>query len=119
MFSGWGAWLRRPGQSRRLVFAGLVILLLILLGIWLGRLGWADHHLRLAEQALDQHDYAAARQHLTCYLDVWPEDARNHFRAARAARCDHRYKEAEEHLRLCRLYGWDGEAIAVERQLAA
>lgn len=119
MLSRWRDWWRRPDRSRRLVFAGLVILLLVLLGIWLARLGWAAHHLRLAEQALDQHDYAAARQHLTCYLDVWPEDARNHFRAARAARCDHSYKEAEEHLRLCRLYGWDGEAIAVERQLAA
>lgn len=108
---------RQRGPGRRWVLLGLVLLLLTLLGVLLMHLGGAAHQMRLAERDLAKHDYAAARSHLALYLEVWPGDARGHFRAARAARHCHLYDEAAEHLRVCRLNGWDEDALTVEKQL--
>jgi predicted Zn-dependent protease len=103
--------------ARRAALAGLVLLVL---GIPAGVAGWylrVQPRLRAAEAALDDHDYAAAADHLARFLEARPNHARAHFLAARAARALRRYDEAEEHLRACRRLGWDEQALEVERRL--
>ena len=107
----------RRRWARRAALAGLVLLVL---GIPAGVAAWylrVEPHLRAAEAALDDHDYAAAAEHLARYLEARPNHARAHFLAARPARALRRYDEAEEHLRACRRLGWDEHALDVERRL--
>lgn len=109
----WTKWVRR--RPRTVFAAGL---LLLLLGAAAGWYGWTASQLRAAEQALEAHDYEAARQHLARCLGVRPGWGRAHFLAARAARCSRRYDEAEEHLKACDRLGYDAPAVTVERLLA-
>jgi predicted Zn-dependent protease len=114
MFIWRGRWTRR-----RLVCAGLVLLLLgalAYLAEWYLR---AERHLTAAEQALERHDLEQARHHLEAYLTMRPGQTRARFLAAQTARRLHRDTEAAEHLRLCQQQGWDQEAIDLERMLAA
>ena len=105
-----------PRPARRLGF-----FLLLALPAAAGGLLWyrsVDAHLRAAEASLADHDDAGARDHLARYLVVWPGDPRAHLLAARVARRERHYDEAEEHLRHCRRAGGYAAAVAVERALA-
>jgi Tfp pilus assembly protein PilF len=78
----------------------------------------AEPHRTAAEQALARRDFAAARDEIALYLQAWPDDARAHLLAARAARRLTRYDEAEDHLRACERLKGDVRAVALERVLA-
>jgi tetratricopeptide (TPR) repeat protein len=100
-----------------------VLLVAVFLGI-LGLLGVAavpymvaNRHYHAAERALEQHDFAAAREHLAQCLQVWNNSAETHFLAARTARRADAYDEAEHHLRECRRCGGDSDAIDLEHAL--
>jgi Tfp pilus assembly protein PilF len=91
---------RRPGllslfSWRRLALGAVVLLALAGLGV---TLVWPQLELEAAEQALRQHDPAAARARLECYLARWPGGERPLFLAARAARRSGACGEAERFL---------------------
>src|SRR5262249_13160434 len=80
---------RRSGLRRRPLGLGLVLVVLALAG-WGGWAAWrqlrAAHHHREAHRALEQRDFARARQHLASCLTVWPNDVALHLLSAQAAR---------------------------------
>src|SRR5439155_26530942 len=58
-------------------------------------------HYRVAEDALRERDFAAARFHLDAYLQARPDDAKVQFLAARTCRRAREFDEAEQHLLAC------------------
>ena len=85
--------------------AAVVLLAFLVGGYFLGYYLWADYHYHAAQRALTRGDVAAARGHLAECLKVWPSSPRVHFLAARAARRDCDYLNAQRHLRLCQKLG--------------
>jgi predicted Zn-dependent protease len=98
----------------------LALLVLTLAGL-AAYVGWGRYwrhcQYRAVRQALARRDAGEARARLALCLRSWPGDAELHLLAARAARCDGAYEEAEEHLGRCRQLGGDGDAIALERAM--
>jgi predicted Zn-dependent protease len=95
-------WLRGlQRHPRRLLLAGL----LVVLGSWglylAGRHLWAEYHYRAARQAVDAYDFTRARAHLERCLRVWPASAPTHLLAAQAARRAGALTDAERHLKRC------------------
>jgi len=82
-----------------------------------GRYLWADHHLRLAERALDGLDLAGAEAHLRRCLRIWPADGRVHVLLAQIARRTQNYEEAEHELEICAQIGVRTEQAELERLL--
>jgi tetratricopeptide (TPR) repeat protein len=91
-------------------------------------LGWAAYEAswylrarsqyRAAQQAVERHDWVAAREHLKTALRDWPHSADSHWLAARVDRRLERLDDAEEHLAECQhLEGRETQAIKVERSL--
>jgi tetratricopeptide (TPR) repeat protein len=102
------------------VLIALSLALLAITGTGLSIAGWqiwAWHHYRLAEQAVEQRDFALARAELACCLRVWPNSAEVHLLAARTARRATSYDDAEQHLKECQRLGWPVEEIGLERDL--
>jgi tetratricopeptide (TPR) repeat protein len=111
------AWKQR---HQRMTFGGLV-LLAACLG-WAGYLGgwycWARGHFRAAQQALDRHAWADAREHLEACLRGWPHNPAAHLLAARAARRLELLDLAEEHLAACQHFqGGPAQSTKVELAL--
>jgi tetratricopeptide (TPR) repeat protein len=102
---------RRP---RTFVAAGVLLLCLGAAGAY----GWTELRLRAAESALAAHDYDKARRLLGPCLKWRPGSGRAHFLAARVARCERRYDEAEAHLKACERQDYDPQGLAIERLLA-
>jgi predicted Zn-dependent protease len=88
---------RSPGWTRW-ALVGVAALVVALAAPQL----WAWYHLRAARAALERYDNAAARGHLRQCLRVWPNSLPARLLAARAARRDGAYEEADEHLDRCR-----------------
>jgi tetratricopeptide (TPR) repeat protein len=107
--AGWA--LRR---RKRLALVGLVLLVLAVVGGWLG---WAEYHLRAGERALGAHALTRARSHLDRYLRVHPGSARGHLLAARAARAAGDFEEADRHLQACERAGGDTPELRLEGHL--
>lgn len=109
--------LRFPSLVRRRPRTFVAALLLLLcLGVAAGY-GWTELRLRAAEQALQAHDYNEARRLLVPCLHWRPGWSRAHFLAARVARCERHYDDAERHLKACERQGYDPEALTIERLL--
>ena len=102
MFARWlGALTPLIRRSRLICGAGLV---LVLLGI--GTVIALPHleawyHFREARHSLGSGDLAAARRHLACVLEIWPDSVEAHFLAARTARRLEDFDAADEHLKEC------------------
>ena len=82
-----------------------------------GRYLWADHHLRLAERALDSLDLTGAEVHLRQCLRIWPADGRVHVLLAQIARRTQNYDQAEHELEICAQLGVRTEQAELERLL--
>jgi tetratricopeptide (TPR) repeat protein len=102
-------------RRRTLVAVGLLLLLSAAAAVWYG---WTESRLRAAERALENHDSNEARRLLAQCLKWRPRWGRAHFLAARAARCEHHYNEAEQHLKACERQDYNPEPVAIERLLA-
>jgi tetratricopeptide (TPR) repeat protein len=90
-------WLRLRQHPRRawIVLGGL----LLAGGIFvLGAYGWSRSHLTDARLALQRHDFYEARHHLDRSLRGWPWNADAKLLAARTARCQDAYGDAERFL---------------------
>src|SRR5437773_10940635 len=75
-------------QSRpRLLLLALALIVLAGYGAYRGgRAAWAWRHWRAIGLALEKRDFALARAHLDCCLQIWPTSPEIHLLAARAAR---------------------------------
>lgn len=103
-------WLRR--------LLGLTILAVAALGGWAGGMQvWAEHHLRAARRANAARQFAAARAHLACCLQVRPRSYDVHFLAARTARRAGDYDEAERHIDHCQALAGVTQDVRIERAL--
>jgi predicted Zn-dependent protease len=94
---------RRPRRA----LAWLVVLAVATVAIYAGvtvyrtRYQEPRSHFQAAQQALENRDFAEARQHLAVCQAAWPEDAATHFLAAQAARRAWDLDDAEAQLALC------------------
>lgn len=70
-----------------------------------------------AQQACDEHDWAAARAHLEEYLHYWPDSKEAHFLLARVCRRVGDSEAAREHLDQAQRLHSDPEALRLERLL--
>jgi predicted Zn-dependent protease len=102
--------------TRRSLKIALSVTLLVSAGL-LGVHFWAQLHYRAARRALDRQDFAEARRRLAPCLKVWFLGAETHLVAARAARRDRAYDEAEDYLRACRRLGARPDAVDLEYKL--
>jgi predicted Zn-dependent protease len=109
-----GRILRRPLTIMLLVAVALAAAGLIAWQRW-----QTAQHLRQGEQALEEHEYSKAREHLTRYLRSRPEDVRVRLLAARAARWAREYDEASAHLHRCLRDGASADVVAIESALLA
>jgi tetratricopeptide (TPR) repeat protein len=100
---------------RRLII--LLAALLVLLGLLAGTHLWAQWHYREGQNALGRGDFAAAQQHFSQCLRVWPGSSLVHLLAARAARKAGDFDETERLLHRCRELGGDADLIELERLL--
>ena len=106
--------------SGRWAFA---LLVLAALGIAAaGVFAWDRHRTRrewhAAAEALLRHDLAAALPHLEEYVRLRPQDPDGWFLAARTARRQGRFLDAERFLGECEKTGGSATAIRLERDLA-
>src|SRR5579859_6988810 len=109
-------------QRRHPLVTRCALVVLAALFAWAGYEGYRYYrsraHFNAARQAVDRHEWAAARDHLTASLHGWPNRAATHLLAARVARRLERLDEADEQLQECqRLEGGETHAIQVERAL--
>jgi tetratricopeptide (TPR) repeat protein len=102
---------------RRAALSCAALLLLSAGAAYGGQALWLGYHLRAAERAHRRRDFRAARDHLTPYLEARPSDAYAHFLAARVARRDGRFDDAEAHLSACRRLHYPDEDVDLERVL--
>jgi Flp pilus assembly protein TadD len=103
---------------RRRPFTSVAVLVLLLCLGGAGFYHWTELRLRSAEEALQAHDYGEARRLLAPCLRWRPGCGRAHFLAARIARCERQYQEAEHHLKSCERQDYDPQALTIERWLA-
>jgi tetratricopeptide (TPR) repeat protein len=110
-------------HPRRLLAAGVLLLLIGLGGFVAGRAVWAEFtfrsHFEAAQDALKHYHPEEALEHLQACLKLQPEHGRTLWLAARAARQADRFEEAEQYLDTCMTYQGDVtvEAITLERAL--
>jgi tetratricopeptide (TPR) repeat protein len=112
----------RPPLRRRLGRWAVVALLLALIALGLGLLGfqlWGHYHFRQARQALSRYHPAEATGHVVLCLRLWPRDPATLLLAAQAARRGDNVLQAEEFLRAYRGHGGDpaDEEYALEGML--
>src|SRR5947208_15665792 len=88
-----------PWRNPRRSLAIVAVLALTGLGLWVaGRYPWAGHHLRAARAAVARYHNAEAEQHLRACLSVWPKDPEVLLLAARTARRQAAYTQAQRFL---------------------
>jgi tetratricopeptide (TPR) repeat protein len=102
----------------RILFFAWVGLAAIVFAIVAGRYLLSRQQARRGEEALDRHDYEAARACFARSLNLWPGQADVHYLAARADRRGKHYDDAAEHLRTCARLGWNQNELEVEWALA-
>src|SRR5438132_13789203 len=95
----------------------VVLAVLGLLAFFGGRHLWADHHLRLAQRALDTLDLSGAEAHLRQCLRVRPMNGQVHVLLAQVARRTQNYEEADHELEICEQLGVRTEQAELERLL--
>jgi tetratricopeptide (TPR) repeat protein len=78
---------------------------------------WALHQRRTASEALDRYHHDEAAAHAQACLRVWPRDADALWVAARAARRNGEYAQAQDFLDRYELFGGSDERLALERLL--
>jgi tetratricopeptide (TPR) repeat protein len=104
--------LRRPGQA----LAVFALLALIILGIaTFGLFFWSDYHLRAARRAVEFGHDAIAIRHLQAYRRVRPSYPDALLLAARVARRQHVWNEAESLLDAYWQQRGDDEDLVLER----
>ncbi|MBM4067405.1 MAG: tetratricopeptide repeat protein [Planctomycetes bacterium] len=75
---------------------------------------WGWHHLQAAQEAIENYQFEAARQHLKRSLAVWPGSRRANLLAARVARVEGDYVEARKYLAACQRAGGMTEDLELE-----
>jgi tetratricopeptide (TPR) repeat protein len=114
---------RTRGAARAGDRRNRVVLLVVLLGACAfafyhaGRQLWGEHHRRQAEHALAGRDWGRAEASLQRCFSIWPGKAELHLLAARLARRQKNFAEAQRRLSLCWEAGGLKEAIALEQRL--
>src|SRR5436190_20891130 len=89
---------RNATRSRRVwLLGGIAVVVLVLIAIWYYGFGPAAD-LAAAETALAKHDPIPAQHRLERRLAWWPSDQRGLLLAARAARCNGAFADAERFL---------------------
>src|SRR5262245_11362630 len=86
--------------SRRPRTTVLALVLVLLVGAG-GFYGYALYQWHAAQKAVTEGRIEEARRCLRLCLWLWPRDANVHFLAARAARLDRDFEEAQTHLHRC------------------
>lgn len=103
-------------SGRRLCLVLLLSLLTAGLGLWGGRAGWIDHHLKEAQKALSRQRFSEARLHLDRVLWLRPNDASVHLLAGRAARRAGDAEAARKHYQQCQKFQTDAsKELALEQ----
>ncbi len=97
LFHRLASWLARPRVRVVLV----VVVVLGVVGYFVGPRLWASYHLRAGTRELERHHPRAAYTHLERVLRIWPESVEAHRLAARAARRDGDLDTAHRHLVEC------------------
>lgn len=92
----------------------LVVLVALALAGWAGANWWAASQMRAAALALHEDRLGDAQEHIRSCLSVFPGNPRFHFLAARIARLDSRYKEAQNHLDECQRLEGISDALQLE-----
>ncbi|SRR5579883_549104 len=93
----------------------VVLALLILAGVGFGLYSYASHRLQAAQKAVKEGRLTDAQGDLDFCLLIWPRSIPVHLLAARAARLQGDFKEAESHLSRClKLNHGASEAIQLE-----
>ena len=91
---------KRPLRRKR--WPWLLVVLVVAAAGWLGGWNlWAYHHLRAAEEAARNWEFAEALEHYKISLHVWPNSGPIRLQAARSARLGDLYDQAEEQLTAC------------------
>jgi tetratricopeptide (TPR) repeat protein len=108
-----------PLHNPRRCLAVLLLLALTGFGGWVaGRYLWAGHHLRAARSAAERYHSAEAEQHLRECLKVWPRDPEVLLLAARTARRQAAYTQAQRFLERRRVVrGSDDDDFVLEQLL--
>jgi len=103
---------RAVGQRPKTALLGLVLLL----GAGTALTLWQYHlfHVRAARRAVGQGHYAEALAQIHKALRVWPANGDTHLLAARIARRNRNYEEAEDHLKECLRRQGTTEAVQLE-----
>jgi tetratricopeptide (TPR) repeat protein len=99
--------------------AMLALLGVTALGAWAGGVGlWAGYHFRAAHAALERHHDNDAVRHLKACLTVWPDDPQTLLMAARAARRQGAFVDAEAFLdRYRQARGGEDDDVILEDML--
>jgi tetratricopeptide (TPR) repeat protein len=108
------------GARRRPKVAAYFLTLVALAGVAVytgGRHFWRQSQFRAVEQALERRDFSEARALLGECLKHWPQDAELRLLAARAARQDGDFAEADKQLELCQRLQGNQDGINLERVL--
>jgi tetratricopeptide (TPR) repeat protein len=94
----------------------LVIVFLVAIGgAATGVIGYRSYHLRAASEALRKEEYGKALEHVRTALWVWSSDVPTHLLAAKTARLNGDYIEADRQLKECkRLQGSSSAETQVE-----
>src|SRR5262249_7014354 len=77
----------------------------------------ADSAWQRAQAAIEAHDWASAKGHLSSCLETWPVNAEAHFLMARTCRRADDVSGWQRHLKNGEILQWPSEEIALERQL--
>jgi tetratricopeptide (TPR) repeat protein len=94
----------------------LLVALISFCAYWLGLEAWAWYQVRATHKALAHQDYPAAWEHITKALKVRSRSAELHLLAARVARVNDKYNEANDHMQRCfELQGGTSEPLQLER----
>jgi Tfp pilus assembly protein PilF len=106
--------------TRRLRKRIVILLLVIVAGLGafsVAVYSWGRYHFRAAEAALESHRLDEARDHLECCLKIWPRSVPAHLVAARIARSEGEFDEADAHLMDCQRLAGNTDAVALQRAL--
>jgi predicted Zn-dependent protease len=97
------------------MFLVLVVLCAVGYGCYVGIAFYRDHRLyQQAEQTLAKNKLDEARRLLAEYCKDRPRDPDGHFLAARAARRQRDFADADDHLRHCQKLGFEPDKLQLE-----
>src|SRR6266852_3732279 len=95
----------------------LVLLVVLIAGAAGGAYLLGAYHFRAAQAAFQRQDFVLTQQELDKCFKVWPRSSRAHLLAARTARRQHAYKQAEQHLADCERLDGKTDAVTLESVL--